>query len=56
MERAAQEMLAQKHALMRASTPARSPLWALGAFVYALLCKVTASSAATKEEIAGLVG
>ena len=56
MEGAAQEILAQKHAMMRASTPTRYPLWALRAFVCALLCKVTASSAAAKEEIAGLVG
>jgi hypothetical protein len=53
MERAAKKMLAQKHAMM---TPTRYPLWALQAFVCALLCKVTASSAAAKEEIAGLVG
>jgi hypothetical protein len=55
MERAAQEILAQKQAMMRASTPTRYHLWALRAFVCALLCKATASSAAAKEEIGGLV-
>jgi hypothetical protein len=55
MERAAQKMLAKKHAMMRASTPTKYPLLVLRAFGCVLLCKVIASSEAAMVEFAGLV-